>query len=81
VKIILGIGVPVFSFGFWGLVDFRQAGHMAEPLRLLQELVISGLAAVAIYSAGQHTLGRTPGLLSIVHHALVYLPGGRLLKT
>jgi hypothetical protein len=27
-------------FGFWGLVDFRQAGRWSEPLRLLQELVI-----------------------------------------
>jgi len=33
--------------GFWGAVDFHQAGRLAEPLRLVQELAISGLAAVA----------------------------------
>jgi hypothetical protein len=80
VKILLGIGAPVVGFGFWGLVDFHQAGKAAEPLRLSQELVISGLAAVALYSVGQHTLGWTLGLVSIVYHALVYLLGGKSLE-
>jgi Protein of unknown function (DUF2568) len=79
-KILLAIGAPVLGFGFWGAVDFRQAGRLAEPLRLLQELAISGLAAVAVYAAGQHVLGWVLGVLSAVYHALVYLQGGRLLK-
>ena len=79
-KILLAAGAPALGFGFWGAVDFRQAGRLAEPLRLLQELVISGLAAVAVYAAGQHFLGWVLGLLSAVYHALVYLQGGRLLK-
>ena len=79
-KILLGIGTPALFFGFWGLVDFRQAGVMSEPLRLLQELVISGLAAVALYLAGQHILGWALAVISIIHHTLVYLAGQTLLK-
>lgn len=79
-KALLGIGAPLLAFGFWSAIDFRQAGRVAEPLRLFQELVISGLAAVAWYAAGQHTLGWALDIASIVHHALVYLLGGTLLK-
>ncbi len=52
-KILLGMGAPVLGFGVWGAVDFRQAGTLAEPLRLFEELIISGLAAVAWYTAGR----------------------------
>ena len=79
-KILLAVGAPALGFGFWGAVDFGQAGRLAELLRLLQELAISGLAAVAVYAAGQHLLGWGLGLLSAAYHALVYLQGGRLLK-
>ena len=80
-KILFAIGAPILGFGFWGAVDFHQAGRMAEPLRLIEELFISGLAAVALYEAGQPVLGWVLGALSIVYHLLVYLSGGRLLKT
>jgi hypothetical protein len=33
-KVILGVGAPALGFGFWGAVDFHQAGRFAEPLRL-----------------------------------------------
>ena len=79
-KILLAVGAPAVGFGFWGAVDFHQAGRLAEPLRLLQELAVSALAAVALYAAGQHLLGWALGLLSAAYHALVYLQGGRLLK-
>ncbi len=79
-KILLSIIIPLIGFGFWGLVDFHQFGRLSEWLRLLQELVISGLAAFALYSAGQRALCWSLFTLSIVHHALVYLSGERLLK-
>jgi Protein of unknown function (DUF2568) len=79
-RIVLGILAPLVGFGLWGAVDFRQAGRLAEPLRLLQELVISGLAAIALYAAGQHALGVALAALSVGYHALVYLAGGRLLQ-
>jgi hypothetical protein len=79
-KVALAIGAPALLFGFWGLVDFRQAGRAAEPLRLVQELVISGPAALAVWGAGQPLLGALLALVSIVYHGLVYASGGRLLK-
>ncbi len=79
-KVLYGIAAPAIGFGFWGAVDFHQAGRYAEPVRLIQELSISGLASVACYSAGRHRLGIALALLSIVYHALVYASGTRLLK-
>lgn len=79
-KVLLSIVAPLIGFGFWGLVDFRKTGSLAESLRLAQELLITDLAAVAWYSAGAQAWGWSLALLSIVHHALVYLLGGTLLK-
>jgi Protein of unknown function (DUF2568) len=79
-RIALGILAPVLGFGLWGAVDFHQAGRFAEPLRLVQELVISGLAALALYAAGLHVVGVSLAALSVVYHALVYLSGGALLN-
>ncbi|MFN2198857.1 MAG: YrdB family protein [Anaerolineales bacterium] len=78
--VILAITAPLIVFGFWGLVDFHQAGRMSEPLRLVQELVISGLAAAALFITGQPALGWTLGVISIIYHGLVYLSGETLLK-
>jgi Protein of unknown function (DUF2568) len=79
-KIALAIAAPAAGFGFWGAVDFRHAGRLAEPLRLAQELVISGLAAAALYAAGQHLLGWALAGTSAAYHTLVYASGSRLLK-
>lgn len=79
-KILLGIGAPVIGFGIWGAVDFRFAGRYAERLRLLEEILISGLAAVALFTAGQEALGIALALISLVHHFLVYASGQRLLE-
>ena len=79
-SILLGLAAPAIAFGFWGAVDFHQAGRLAEPLRLVQELVVSGLAAVALYAAGRHAAAVALAALSVVYHALVYLSGGALLK-
>jgi hypothetical protein len=76
----LAIAAPLIGFGFWGLVDFHQLGRLAEPLRLVQELALSALVAVALASVEQPILGLLLAALSIVYHALVYATGGRLLK-
>ncbi len=79
-KVVLGIAAPAVGFGVWGAVDFRGAGNHAETLRLIEELAISALAAVALAVAGSPLLGALLALLSIAHHALVYLLGQRLLE-
>ena len=78
--IALGVGAPILVFGVWGLLDFRWAGRWAEPLRLIEELAISGLAAVAWYAAGRHALAWTLACVSVAHHGVTYLTGQRLLK-
>jgi len=80
-RTLLAIGAPALGFGFWGAVDFRGAGAAAEWLRLAQELLVSGLAAAALYVAGAQALGWALAALSVVHHGLVYVAGGRLLKS
>ena len=80
IKILLAILVPLSAFAFWGLVDFRHAGRFAEILRLIQELAISGLAAVTVGLAGQPVLGWILAVVSIVHHIMVYAIGEKLLK-
>lgn len=79
-RALLAIGAPVIGFGFWGAVDFHQAGAWAEPLRLIQELAVSGLAALALYVTGLPTLGWTLAGLSAFHHVLVYVLGETLIK-
>ncbi len=78
-KIALGVGAPVLAFAVWGAVDFHRAGRLAELLRLLEELFLTALAAIALYSAGEHDLGIGLAALSVVYHALVYVSGQRLL--
>ena len=78
-QVVLAVAAPLFAFGVWGVIDFRGAGRIAEPMRLIEELVISGLAAFALYSAGQPTLAVALAVVSILYHALVYLSGERLL--
>ena len=79
-KILFCIATPLIGFGFWGLVDFHQFGHFSEALRLIQELIISGLAAFALYTTGAHLPGLILGIVSSVYHMLVYINGDRLLK-
>ena len=78
-SLLLAIALPAIGFGIWGLIDFRSAGNYAEGLRLAEELVISGLAALAFYGAGHPILGWSLAAVSVVHHGLIYLTGQRLL--
>jgi len=43
-SVLVAVLAPAITFGLWGAIDFHQAGRFAEPLRLIQELIISGLA-------------------------------------
>ena len=80
IKVLFGIAAPLIGFGIWGAVDFHQAGRHAEHLRLVEELVISLLAAAALCATGEQLAGVALGALSIVYHTLVYATGATLLK-
>jgi Protein of unknown function (DUF2568) len=79
-RLLLGLGAPTAGFAFWGGVDFRRAGRLAELLRLAQELGVSSVAALAWYGAGRPIAAGALAGLSILYHALVYASGGRLLE-
>jgi hypothetical protein len=79
-SVLLAVAAPAVGFGIWGALDFRFTGRYAEPLRLIEELVISGLAAAALYVAGQQLLGIGLAVVSVVYHAFVYGAGERLLR-
>ena len=78
--VLLAIFAPLVGFGLWGAVDFRHAGRLAEPLRLVEELVISALAAAGVIATGHPGPGWALLGLSLAYHLLVYATGGRLLK-
>lgn len=79
-RVLLAVLAPLLAFGFWGAVDFRFAGRRAEPLRLAQELLVTLLASAALHSTGHDVFAGLLLLASLVHHALIYLNGQRLLK-
>lgn len=79
-KIFWMILAPVLGFGFWGLIDFHQFGKASEILRLSEELIISLLAAYALFAAGVPIPGYILALISVTHHILVYSLGEKLLK-
>ena len=78
--LLLAIGAPAIGFGIWGAVDFHQAGRYAEPLRLAEELIISGLAAWALFAIGHPIWGGGLLAVSVVYHGSVYAAGERLLR-
>ncbi len=79
-KLFLGVAAPAVGFTVWGTLDFRGTGGHAELFRLVEELVISGLAALALTVSGQVAIGVGLAVVSAVHHVLVYAIGDRLLK-
>jgi Protein of unknown function (DUF2568) len=79
-SVMLAIAAPAVGFGIWGGIDFHQAGRLAEPMRLVEELVISAVAVVAVWRAGAPAFAIALAAGSIVYHAAVYAAGERLLK-
>lgn len=79
-RILLAVFAPAVVFGFWGFVDFRWMGRNAEVVRLIQELAITALVAVALIVAKEPAFGWLVVAISIGHHVLLYATGDSLLK-
>ncbi len=79
-RTVLAIAAPLVVFGIWGLVDFRSAGAVAEPLRFAEELALSALASAALYQSRQHLLATVLSATALSHHALRTACGDKLLK-
>ncbi len=79
-SVLLSITAPLVMFSIWSLFDFRNVVSTPEPFRLVQEMFISLLAAVAWYISGHRMLGLALAIISIIHHIMVYALGYKLLQ-
>jgi hypothetical protein len=78
VRVVLAISAPVIVFGFWATVDFRWLGRSAEAMRLVQELAVAALVAVALFAVGSPVLGWSLAAVSVSHHVFARLAADRL---
>jgi hypothetical protein len=79
-RIIFLVLFTMVGFGIWGAIDFHQFSKYAEYFRLIQELMISLVAAWGLYVSGEVTFSWFLVILTIIYHLLVYLSGEKLLK-
>jgi hypothetical protein len=75
-KIGLGIGAPLLAAVVWGAL-VAPGAPVPTPglLRLVLELIIFGLAAAALYSAGRPTLAWALVLAFVINRVLMYAWG------
>jgi hypothetical protein len=68
----LGLGAPVLAAIFWGLFMAPKAVRpVATPLHLALVVLIFGLAALALASAGQPVLAWVFGVVSLINQVLL----------
>ncbi len=73
-KIALGIGAPVLVAAIWVVfVAPGSARELHDPIRLVVELVIFGLAAIGLAAAGRPALAWVLGIVFVVNRILMYV--------
>lgn len=73
-KWVLGLGTPLLAAVVWGtFLSPRATVELSTPPRLLLELVVFGLATLALYNAGQTNLAATLGLVYVINRILMFL--------
>ena len=71
-----GLGAPVLAAVVWGIwMAPRASNRLPEPLHLILELIIFGLAVTALYAAGQPQLALVFGLVYLINVVLRYAWG------
>lgn len=77
-KYLWGIGGPVVVILIWGaFIAPKARQRLPDPLRLLNEVVLFGLAALALLAAGQQTLGIIFFVLVFINLVLGFVLGQR----
>ncbi len=75
-QIALGIGVPVIAIAVWAVFGApRSARRLRGPWLLLLRVAFFGAGAVALYAAGQQSLGIAFALVAAINLILVYAWG------
>ncbi|MGE7602496.1 YrdB family protein [Peribacillus sp. NPDC097675] len=73
-KLVLGIGSPLLIAIIWGVFGSPAAPIPVQGiLRTLLELLIFGLATLALYSSGKPTLAIIYAILVVVNRILIYI--------
>ena len=74
IRVGAGLGVPVLAAVVWGVWMAPRAAHpLPEPLHLIVELIIFGLAIAALYAAGRPWLALIFGIVYVINVALRYV--------
>jgi hypothetical protein len=74
IRVGLGIGLPLLVATTWAvLLAPASSRRLQEPWLLVAELIIFGLAIIALYSTGQHALAGIFGLVYVINKILMYI--------
>jgi Protein of unknown function (DUF2568) len=74
IKIVLGIGTPLFVAFIWGFFLAPKASvHVSAPAQLLLEIVIFGLAAFLLYTTDHHVLTWIFLVVVVLNRILMYV--------
>jgi hypothetical protein len=72
VKVGLGIGAPLLAAVAWGTFGAPKAAiPLNKPLHLLFEIVIFGLAVIALWEAGQPVIASVFGVVVVINRILI----------
>jgi hypothetical protein len=76
VRVGVGLGAPILMAVVWGLwMAPRARNRLTEPLHLIAELLIFGLAIAALYAAGRPGLALVFGIIYTINVGLRYTWG------
>lgn len=72
VRLVAGIGAPLFMAALWGAFVGPKAGtRLDDPARLLLELALFAAATAALAAAGHHRWAWTLGTAVVVSEGLM----------
>ncbi len=71
---ILGLGVPAIAITIWSIFNAPQSKRrLPQTPRTILEVVMFGLAALALVAAGQTTLGIIFMVVVVINQLLLYV--------
>ena len=77
-RILLGVGAPVVAIVIWGaFIAPKAPRQLADPGRLALEVVLFGLASLALLMAGREVLALSLAVLAAGNIAMLQLSGQR----
>ena len=73
-KFFLGIGAPVLLAVIWGVFGSPKAKiKLSLPLQLFLELIVFGIPALALYTAGKPQLAWIYGICVVLNRILMFI--------